>query len=63
MLGAYEYYKTGHLELGPALWIALGLLFGAYAGALLAQHLSPVMLKRAFSIFLILIAAKMWTAA
>lgn len=62
VLGAYEYYKNGHLELAPALWVALGLLFGAYAGARLAQHLSPVVLKRAFSIFLVLIAARMWTS-
>ena len=62
-LGAYEYYKTGHLEPVASLWIAVGLLFGAYAGARLAQQMSPVMLKRAFSIFLVLIAAKMWTSA
>lgn len=61
-LGAYEYYKAGHLELKPSLWVALGLLFGAYAGARLAQHLSPIVLERAFSIFLVLIAAKMWTS-
>ena len=62
-LGAYEYYKTGHLEPVASLWIAVGLLFGAYAGARLAQHMSPVMLKRAFSVFLVLIAARMWTSS
>lgn len=61
-LGAYEYYKTGHLQLAASLWIAIGLLFGAYAGARLAQHVSPIMLRRAFSVVLVLIAARMWTS-
>ena len=61
-LGAWEYHKNGHLHLVASLWIALGLLFGAYAGARLAQHVSPIALTRAFSIFLVLIAAKMWTS-
>ena len=63
VLGAWEYHKTGHLNIAAALWIALGLLFGAYAGARLAQNASPLLLKRAFSIFLILIAARVWTSA
>lgn len=61
-LGAWEYHKAGHLNLAASLWIALGLLFGAYVGARIAQHASPLQLKRAFSIFLILIAARVWTA-
>ncbi len=59
-LGAYEYYKRGHLEIGAALWVALGLFFGAWVGAKLAHELSPVQLKRAFAVFLVLIAGRMW---
>lgn len=59
-LGAWEYYKKGHLNIPAALFIALGLLFGAWIGARLAQHLTPVQLKRAFAIFLVLIAGRMW---
>lgn len=59
-LGAYEYYRKGHLNLGAALWIALGLFLGVYVGARLAQHLSPVQLKRSFAIFLVLVAGKIW---
>jgi uncharacterized protein len=61
-LGAIEYYRRGHLQIGPALWIAVGLLFGAWAGARLAQHLTPLQLKRAFAIFLVLVAGRMWFA-
>jgi uncharacterized protein len=59
-LGAWEYYKRGHLNVPAALFIALGLLFGAWLGARLAQHLSPVQLKRAFAVFLVLVAGRIW---
>lgn len=59
-LGAYEYYKKGHLNLTAALWISLGLFIGVWFGARLAQHLSPVQLKRSFAVFLVLVAGKVW---
>src|SRR3954468_24339500 len=59
-LGAWAYYKEGHVRIVPALLIGLGLFFGAYVGARFAQQLSALALKRAFSIFLVLIAARMW---
>jgi len=59
-LGAWEYYKKGHLNLPASLLIALGIFFGAWIGARLAQQLSPVQLKRAFAVFLVLVAGRMW---
>jgi uncharacterized membrane protein YfcA len=59
-LGAYEYYRKGHLQIGAALWIALGLFLGAWLGAKLAHHLSPLQLRRSFAIFLVLVAGRMW---
>ncbi len=59
-LGAYEYYRKGHLNLPAAMWIALGLAVGVWFGARLAQHLSPVQLRRAFSVFLVLVAGRIW---
>src|SRR5436190_5984734 len=41
-LGAWAYYKEGHLKVVPALWIGLGIFVGAYAGALIAQQVSAV---------------------
>jgi len=60
ILGAWEYHKKGNLDIQAALWIALGLVIGVWIGARLAQHLTPVQLKRAFSVFLVLVAARMW---
>lgn len=59
-LGAWAYYKEGHVRLLPALWIALGLFFGAYVGARIAQGMSAMALKRSFAVFLVIIAARMW---
>ena len=60
LLGALEYYRRGHLQITSSLLIALGLFFGAYVGAKLAHQLSPVQLRRAFAVFLVLVAGRMW---
>ncbi|HET6231471.1 MAG TPA: TSUP family transporter [Longimicrobiaceae bacterium] len=62
-LGAYEYYKNGHINLLASLLIAAGLFVGAFFGARYAQGLSQVALKRSFAIFLVLVAARMWVTA
>jgi len=59
-LGAWEYYKRGNLNIQAALWIALGLFLGAWIGAQLAHHMSPVQLKRGFAVFLVIVAGRMW---
>ena len=59
-LGAYEYYRKGNLNIGASLWIALGIFVGAWLGARLAQHLSPLQLRRAFAVFLVLVAGRLW---
>jgi uncharacterized membrane protein YfcA len=62
-LGAWEYYRRGHLNIAASLWIALGLLFGAWAGARLAQTLSGPPRQKAFAIFLVLLAIRVWVKA
>ena len=59
-LGAWEYYKKGHLNIPAALLVAVGLFFGAWIGARVAQQLSPTQLKRAFAVFLVLVAGRLW---
>jgi uncharacterized membrane protein YfcA len=59
-LGAWTYYKNGHLDVRAALLVAAGLTVGAFFGARLAQVLSPVMMKRGFAMLLVIVAARMW---
>ena len=59
-LGAWEYYRTGNMNLGAGLLVALGLFVGAGVGAKLSLQLSPATLRRAFAVFLALIAVRMW---
>ena len=61
-LGAWEYYRTGNLDLRAALVIAIGLFFGAFFGARLAHILTAVQLRRGFAVFLVLVAIRMWTS-
>ena len=62
-LGAWEYWRRGHLNIAASLWIALGLFIGAWFGAKLAQTISGPQLQKGFAIFLVLIAIRVWIKA
>lgn len=59
-LGAYAYYKEGHVRIVPAMIMALGLFLGAYLGARINQQMSALALRRGFAILLIVTAGRMW---
>lgn len=59
-LGAWAFYKRGNVDITGSLLLAVGLFVGAYFGAQLNQTLQPDTARRAFAIFLVLVAAKMW---
>jgi uncharacterized protein len=62
-LGAWQYYKNGHLDIRAALLIALGIFIGAYLGALATQGLNPMVAKRAFAVFLVIVSIRIWATA
>jgi uncharacterized protein len=62
LLGAFAYYKEGHVRVAPALLIALGVFVGGYIGARVSLQLSPLVLKRSFAVLLLVVAARMWFA-
>ena len=62
-LGAWQYYKVGALDLRAALLLAPGLAIGALVGAKIALQLPPRDLQRAFAIFLVVVAGRMWVSA
>jgi uncharacterized membrane protein YfcA len=55
----WTYYKAGHADLKLALLIAVGFAIGGWAGGAWAQHLPAIILKRAFAVLLVIIAAKL----
>jgi uncharacterized protein len=62
-LGAWQYFKNGHLDMRASLLIALGIFIGAYLGAVAMQQLNPMMAKRVFAVFLVLVSVRIWVTA
>src|SRR5579875_4059658 len=56
LLGVWEYWKAGNLRAGAGLWIAVGVFFGAYVGALYAGSISQATMKRLYAVFLLIVA-------
>jgi uncharacterized membrane protein YfcA len=63
LLGAYTYYKAGNLDIRASLLIAMGLFFGAWGGARLAQGLPAATLQRMFAVFILIMAVRLWMEA
>ena len=60
-LGALrEYWKQGQVDLPAGILCALGMLFGGYAGSLIALPMPSQHLKGAFGCFLMLAAFLLW---
>ncbi len=63
LLGAITHWRAGNLNIKIALFVALGLIFGAWAGARLTQTMTPMVLQRLFAVFLLVMAVHMWVKA
>jgi len=58
---AYSYYKRGNVNLKAGLWLAVGAILGAQAGALVANEaLSSDLMSKGFVFFMFLMAISMW---
>ncbi len=60
ILAFYEYYRKGNADLRIALLLALGFVVGGYFGAVGAQHIPDLWLRRIFAITLVVLGARMW---
>jgi uncharacterized membrane protein YfcA len=54
-----EYYRRGNADLKVALLLAVGFLIGGYFGAVGAQHISELWLRRIFAVTLIVVGGRM----
>jgi uncharacterized membrane protein YfcA len=59
ILGVREYYRRGQLNLVYGALLAAGLVAGVLIGAKLAGRLDDLVLRRAFAVFLIVVAVRM----
>lgn len=59
-VGAFTYYRAGHLQVRDALFIALGMAVGAFGGSWIATHIDGDMLRKGFAVLMVAMAVKMW---
>ncbi|MBI5418229.1 sulfite exporter TauE/SafE family protein [Candidatus Poribacteria bacterium] len=58
ILAVMEYYRNGHVDVKSAAIIASGFILGGLIGAYLANITSPLLLRRLFGIYLLIIGLK-----
>lgn len=63
LLGAWQYYKEGRIDVAAAALVAVGLTIGALFGARIALAMSSRELQRAFAVMLVVVAIRMWWKA
>lgn len=63
LLAALAYSRQGHLDATASTWIAAGLFFGAWGGAVIGQRLSAPTLQRGFALLLVVVAIRLWASA
>jgi len=60
LLAFIEYYRAGHVHVGLAITIALGVLVGGYFGGFWAQMLSGPVLRKTFAVLMAAVAVRMY---
>ncbi|MFP4557390.1 MAG: sulfite exporter TauE/SafE family protein [Bacteroidales bacterium] len=58
-LGAFNYYRAGHVNVKYVLILALAFLVGSYLGSLMSINLPEKILKKVFGIAILLLSLKM----
>jgi hypothetical protein len=59
ILAFMEYYRKGNADLKVALLLAVGFLIGGYFGAVGAQHISDLWLRRVFAVTMIAVGGEL----
>ncbi len=56
LLAVKNYWDKDMIDLAKGAWIALGLFLGAFVGSKIALELDPVLMRRIFAGFLVVVA-------
>lgn len=59
ILGVFNYYKAGHVDVKTALIIAITFVLGSFVGSKIAIGLDQTMVKRIFGVIILFISIKM----
>lgn len=59
ILGVYNYYKEGYVDIKSALIIAITFILGSYLGSKLSIKLDQAIVKKVFGIIILLISLRM----
>jgi uncharacterized membrane protein YfcA len=60
ILAFMEYYRRGHADIRVAALLAVGFLVGGYFGAIGAQQIPEVWLRRVFAVTLVAVGGRMF---
>ncbi len=60
LAGALSHHLKGNVNLAPVLWIAAGAMAGMFVGGQIIHLFPAIVLRRAFAVFMIVIAAKLF---
>lgn len=60
--GALRHYTLNNVHFSIVLWAGLGGIIGAVLGASIIEHVPAFYVKRAFALFLIYSAVRLWIA-
>ena len=58
ILAAWNYYKTGNLDIKAGLLVAAGFIVGGYLGSKLSLSINELTLKRIFGVLMLVIALR-----
>ncbi len=58
ILAAWNYYKTGNLDIKAGLLVAAGFVVGGYLGSKLSLSINELTLKRIFGVLMLVIALR-----
>ena len=60
VLGVWQYWQRGNVQVNASLLLALGVVVGSFFGARIGLAISPRLLQRGFSVLLVLVAVRLW---
>lgn len=63
ILGVWVYWKNGNVDFKAAGILGLGLFLGTWVGARIANTTPPAAMQRAFAVFMVIMAVRMWITA